>query len=1129
MKGDDAIFESCLKKPLSDPTTDAQCRLVPDYGNAFALEFVLALRVYTAVWNAKVCFVLKPVPLEPIQIAEAVIRDLREELAQTRYLLNSTVDNMQHTKLLFLECDLSDSDGMTSRSSSSSSGGTSVLLWKRAWGLNDGGDGNYTEDSSGAIRIHCPGRHWINATLYHDERDAGAKHFALKQSSPGNSKRTAKEFPIECFGSCSTQPCPIIVTQDQEVTVVRTAKDVTPGEGSSLVVVPVLCTHAGRDASHRRSERQFVANAAAAASARPPPAKPVRRRSKTDPTVKPLHFWKPDEVAKLVAAWHYTIANPPAQARKTAGGFNARMYKRFLELSGGSSLRALSSMMGKKQLLSKSFQFIYDYNESRRAAAASRESAAAAATATDKKPARAAGRRGGAGDAAAAVAAAPAAASDDDEPPTTGTVNRWFGLSKAQRKAAGDRENLSEQRLFALLSLDRPTYDAMLAITKLSGKLSVRQPWTDDEMQLMFRAWRDAIARRGGKGARTKKFSVNTRMYQLMVALSKGAFKRTKQGVVLKKESMRLSHEFIARFNRERLAAWEQERAVCSSSTSTSSTAKAKLVTWFKLSPSEQERVVARRFNKSGFVYFTETQYREIDSLLKDTEQLHVEIGMRQGAMWTREEVALLVRAWGDVVDHSLERVQQMGAFGACVFERFVALAQGEFSRTERSTVLKLLALRNMHEFIRGYNRTAAAARETKRGWFAIARPERKRIHFEATKSDGAREHRSNTFTDLDRSLFDAIGKILATNRLVDGIPAELELKRRDEGDGDGGDRVQKNDKGLGNIVLDDDTSSSDGDDDTESDFEPFSSWGPSSAAVSKEPAELGVTASTADKADKLAAAAVRTNGDARSGSEMPTDRASDKSGDRAEVTSNSFLQTSVLQRSQQPPPPTASTSILDHRSIFGDDTPDDAGSSSSTSSDDDAIDFGSSSSDDDTLLRRPAAKDKPKPSARDTTSSSWSLHELADLAARVNDTGESSTADDGASRLDAEETPASASQQQPALRASKSPPKQRLSPEAAAIVQILHTQSEQLIGVMREIRDEMRRDREERVAYREEMQRDRERRKKKKDSDEDDEDDEDDDWGGKRGRSGSEERSPRKKKARRRLSVQREGFVVRL
>lgn len=234
------IFENCLKKPLSDPTTDAQCRLVPDYGGAFALEFVLQLRMYIAVWSAKFRFVLKPVPLEPIQIAEAVIRDLREELVQTRYLLNSTVDHTQHSKPLFLKCDLSDSDGTTTRSSSNS-GGSSVVVWKRASEVSDGGDGNYTEDANGTIRIHRAGKYWINAALYHDEREAGAKHFALKlkQSSSGHAKRTAKEFPIECFGSCSTQSCLIVATQDQEVTVVRTTKVVVLGEGSSLVIVPM--------------------------------------------------------------------------------------------------------------------------------------------------------------------------------------------------------------------------------------------------------------------------------------------------------------------------------------------------------------------------------------------------------------------------------------------------------------------------------------------------------------------------------------------------------------------------------------------------------------------------------------------------------------------------------------------------------------------------------------------------------------------------------------------------------------------------------------------------------------------------------------------------------------------------
>lgn len=224
------IFEGCFKgDPLSDSKNEAQCRLTQDYGGAYALKFKLALRVYTPVWSMNFRFVIKLVPLEAVQIPNAVNQDLREELAQTRYLLNVATDRLRHSKLLLLECDLSNRDGVTSR-------GSSVLRWKRAWRSIEDKSGHIVLGTSSAIRIHCPSSYWISATLHHDEQDVGLRHIVLKQSNRGSSRLT-KEFPITCYSSCSTQLCLIVITQDQEVTVVRTTKGVVLDDASALAIV----------------------------------------------------------------------------------------------------------------------------------------------------------------------------------------------------------------------------------------------------------------------------------------------------------------------------------------------------------------------------------------------------------------------------------------------------------------------------------------------------------------------------------------------------------------------------------------------------------------------------------------------------------------------------------------------------------------------------------------------------------------------------------------------------------------------------------------------------------------------------------------------------------------------------
>lgn len=54
----------------------------------------MSVKVLGHPCDVKYRFTLKPVPLEPIQIAEAKLQDFHEELSQTRFMLNDTTERL---------------------------------------------------------------------------------------------------------------------------------------------------------------------------------------------------------------------------------------------------------------------------------------------------------------------------------------------------------------------------------------------------------------------------------------------------------------------------------------------------------------------------------------------------------------------------------------------------------------------------------------------------------------------------------------------------------------------------------------------------------------------------------------------------------------------------------------------------------------------------------------------------------------------------------------------------------------------------------------------------------------------------------------------------------------------------
>ncbi|TYZ65762.1 hypothetical protein PybrP1_007592 [[Pythium] brassicae (nom. inval.)] len=109
------ILQKCFEEAASGSFSDCRCDLLEWDGDADAadkaleLEFEVVLKVYSVVWKPKVSVLLQPIPLAPIQIAEAKLRDQEEELASLRLSLRTATEELERArdrmtaKALFLE------------------------------------------------------------------------------------------------------------------------------------------------------------------------------------------------------------------------------------------------------------------------------------------------------------------------------------------------------------------------------------------------------------------------------------------------------------------------------------------------------------------------------------------------------------------------------------------------------------------------------------------------------------------------------------------------------------------------------------------------------------------------------------------------------------------------------------------------------------------------------------------------------------------------------------------------------------------------------------------------------------------------------------------------------------------
>lgn len=232
------IFQNCLEVATCDESCDCKCDLVQGCGedgdDALRLEFTMTLRVFSVVWTPVCGFDLRPIPLEPIQIAEAKLRDERAENSRLEIALQTMREELKRARgeepnaeSLVLECD-----------------GEMYKLdrcFRPRWKVFGGAGDDDRSDSFDihlhqAIRFRFSGSVAVVLQIKHRQQASNDSVFAMTHYKKSGVKK--KTWKIRNYGTASLHSGVILVEPDEKLEVwIRGEIVVRPD--TTLVILPL--------------------------------------------------------------------------------------------------------------------------------------------------------------------------------------------------------------------------------------------------------------------------------------------------------------------------------------------------------------------------------------------------------------------------------------------------------------------------------------------------------------------------------------------------------------------------------------------------------------------------------------------------------------------------------------------------------------------------------------------------------------------------------------------------------------------------------------------------------------------------------------------------------------------------
>lgn len=215
------ILQSGLETISRDGSSECQRDLIEVDDGSLRLEFTLSLDVFSVTWNQKVGVELKPVALEPIQIAEAKVQDLEERLHAIAAEAERDHAARVDCRVLLLEFESTNSVATVN----------GLLQWKRC--CFDVSSKYFTVHPNGCVRVLTGGCYVVSLVVHHSCQRTKGHHFELRWG------KTRDQFTVT---SSNTTSLFSAIAHFEENSTLRVLSKIVTGivKGTTLSIMPVV-------------------------------------------------------------------------------------------------------------------------------------------------------------------------------------------------------------------------------------------------------------------------------------------------------------------------------------------------------------------------------------------------------------------------------------------------------------------------------------------------------------------------------------------------------------------------------------------------------------------------------------------------------------------------------------------------------------------------------------------------------------------------------------------------------------------------------------------------------------------------------------------------------------------------
>ncbi|KAF1314243.1 hypothetical protein FI667_g16834, partial [Globisporangium splendens] len=222
--------------------------------------------------------------------------------------------------------------------------------------------------------------------------------------------------------------------------------------------------------------------------------------------------WSSDEVRLMYRAWRKAIDTPAAGNRNPLFSLNARLYEHMMEFSNGEMKRTKQSVTLKKEAMKLSYEFIRNFNETQKNV--NEESGAEKL----KKPRK----------------------------------TNWFNLTSSEQESIVRTKYGKASFMYFDEALFREMDVLMKATGLLQEVVGTRQGliWSEQETKALIQAWSDILGRQEHRKQRQDSSQLASSICKRFLSLHLGVVRRSERSILQKLKSLKYMFTFVSEYNR---------------------------------------------------------------------------------------------------------------------------------------------------------------------------------------------------------------------------------------------------------------------------------------------------------------------------------------------------------------------------------------------------------------------------------------------------------------------------------------------------------------------------------------------------------------------------------------------------